>query len=374
MPVCYQINFQRNLGGGEVFTRSFSRALAALGWDCVLLTARGARYWTGLKPQVREMVEIDSEDELDERLPREHLVITHTALSENAARGLAATHRLCGFAHMPLYDREPRGLAHYRCVIGVSEHVLASARARGLTRLYPEPVYGTADVAPRGAALPVAARSPYDWDTRKIRDRLLRRMESFFPSAFGSGEPYRRSGTLTLAVVSRLTPIKQFPDMFAILAPILGRYPDVRLEIFGAGGYASVRDFRRALRPCAGQVRFWGAQPDVASVYPQVDYVLSGLPEKEALGLNLIEAQASGTPVLAVRKPPFIETVLDGETGYLFRDPREDEGADFERLLKKICEPDARLRPQRAAQFLERFSEGAFALRVERLLEALKAC
>ena len=374
MSVCYQINFQRNLGGGEIFTRSFSRALAALGWDSVLLVARGARYWTELKPQVREIIEIDSEDELDDRLPRDDLVITHTALSEHAARRLSGTHRLCGFAHMPLYDREPRGLAHYRCVIGVSQHVLDSAGARGLTKLYPEPVYGAADLTPRGAALPVAARSPYDWDSRKFRDRLLRRLESLLPSAFVSGEPFQRSGVLTLAVVSRLTPIKQFPAMFAILAPILQRHSEVRLEIFGAGGYASVRDLRRALRPCAKQVRFWGTQPDVASVYRQVDYVLSGLPEKEALGLNLIEAEAIGTPVLAVRKPPFIETVLEGETGYLFRDPRDDGGADFERLLKKIREPNARPQPQRAAQFLERFSERAFALRVERLLEALKAC
>ena len=39
--------------------------------------------------------------------------------------------------------------------------------------------------------------------------------------------------------------------------------------------------------------------------------------------------------MLAVNAPPFTETVQDGRTGLLYRDPREDQGADFARVLDR---------------------------------------
>jgi glycosyltransferase involved in cell wall biosynthesis len=84
------------------------------------------------------------------------------------------------------------------------------------------------------------------------------------------GPAYARLPGVTLGIVSRLTPIKQFPLLFRHLAPVLARHPQFRLEIFGAGGYASVRDLRRALTPLRERVRFWArrrrsARPIAAS-------------------------------------------------------------------------------------------------------------
>jgi glycosyltransferase involved in cell wall biosynthesis len=190
-------------------------------------------------------------------------------------------------------------------------------------------------------------------------------------AALTPGRAFKRHPGLTLGIVSRLTPIKQFPRLFSILAPVMARYPQVNLEIFGSGGYASVRDLQHALAPVRRQVRYWGHQADVARVYPQLDYVLSGLPEKEALGLNLIEAQVCGTPVLAVNAPPFTETVLDGASGYLFEDPRRDGGEDFGRLLQRLLAGAARPDPRAAPAHLARFSRDAFRERVQVALAAL---
>ena len=116
-------------------------------------------------------------------------------------------------------------------------------------------------------------------------------------------------------------------------------------------------------------MRFWGYQQDVKRVYAELDYVLSGLPEKEALGLNLIEAQSCGTPVLAVNAPPFTETVLNGETGHLFTDPRTDDEQSFADLLAKLTasntlsKPDLRGKPLVDAH-LARFSEHSFRTRL----------
>ncbi|MEJ2367786.1 MAG: hypothetical protein P8Z49_05440, partial [Acidobacteriota bacterium] len=87
---------------------------------------------------------------------------------------------------------------------------------------------------------------------------------------------------MSVGIVSRITPIKQFPLLFEYLSPILQAFPAINIEIFGNGGYASIRDLRRALNPIRRQVRFWGHQQAVANVYPLVDYVLTGLPEREA--------------------------------------------------------------------------------------------
>jgi glycosyltransferase involved in cell wall biosynthesis len=136
--------------------------------------------------------------------------------------------------------------------------------------------------------------------------------------------------------VSRITPIKQFPILLKLIAPILKEFPNMNIEIFGAGGYASVRDCKHALQPIKNRVRFWGHQWQVGAAYAECDYVLSGLPEKEALGLNLLEAQCCNIPVIAVKAPPFTETVNDQVSGYLYTDPRLDQGADFRRVLQKI--------------------------------------
>ena len=366
MPVCYQINLQQSFGGGEVYTRFFSEALIALGWEVELYVARGAGFWRELNMAGVRLHEVSSEAEILDALPVEcSLVVTHTAASPGFAAVLAQRHRLTGFVHMPLYERNPAGFACYQRLFAVSRHVLDSARARGLSNLHPEPMYGVADISLRPGATAGALRlcSVYDWDQRKFRDRLLGAIAPLV-GALRPRPLFTRRPGLTLGIVSRLTPIKQFPHMFALLAPVLAKFPQVNLEIFGSGGYASVRDLKRALAPAQSQVRFWGQQADVAAVYGQLDYVLSGLPEKEALGLNLIEAQSCGTPVLAVNAPPFTETVVDGASGWLFEDPRRDGGRTFEQLLSRLVAGAARPDPRNAVTHLVRFSRAAFSQRV----------
>jgi glycosyltransferase involved in cell wall biosynthesis len=104
-----------------------------------------------------------------------------------------------------------------------------------------------------------------------------------------------------------------------------------------------------------------------------VDFLLTGLPEKEALGLNVIEAQACGTPVIAPDAPPFDETVMHGVTGLRYRDPRGDGGADFERTLKILLAGGFRFDHDAARDHLASFSEEAFTGRVRAFLQALRS-
>ncbi len=367
-----QLNLQESLGGGEVYTRFLVTAFYELGWKSRVFVNPRATFWPDLLPAETEIMNFESISQLESSVSENtSMLLTHSALDAPAAQRLAKLTSLVAILHMPLYERLPGGLPHYHRLMAVSRHVADSARARGLDSVSPVELLGVADFQPRGPSKALIKRSCYDWDRRKIRDRIMGWMASLVPRV-DTGIAFEPvGGALTLGIVSRLTPIKQFPLMFRYLAPVIAMQAEVRLEIFGSGGYASVRDLRRALRPCASQVRFWGHQSDVQAIYRRLDYVLSGLPEKEALGLNLIEAQACGTPVLAVNGPPFTETVVNGESGFLFEDPRNDGGKDFAALLQGLLNGKSRPDPRQNFAHLQRFSAEAFRDRLEGALEGL---
>lgn len=375
MNCCYQINLQAGWGGGEVYTVFFARALAGRGMRTVLFAKANIACWRTQLPAGSEVIGVAGGGELaaaiNSRIPageRAWLVFHTPATAAQIAPLSAAGHLLSCFAHMPLYGRNPAPLRPYDLVIPVSGHVLASLHAEEMGNAYAEPLYGIPDLSGRGSDGVLRRRSSYDWDTRKFRDRLL----GFFEPAvelLRPHPPFARGTGIALGIVSRLTPIKQFPQLFRHLAPVLARHPGFDLHVIGAGGYASVRDLKRALAPIRPRVRFWGRQRDVAAVYRRLDYLLTGLPEKEALGLNVIEAQASGLPVLAVDAPPFTETVAAEVTGLFYADPRGDGGRGFSELLDRLSAQPFLPDVEKAPAHLQRFSEAAFAERVGRLAD-----
>ncbi len=361
-----QINLQPHYGGGEVYTAFLCRALDRLGVSTTLFAHPDAAYWSWLGlPESTRIQRAANIAQVFAALPRDALwLLGHGPLAQQLRDQRAAGWLLTAMAHMPLQGRNPRSFDGHDMVFPVSGWVRDGLLAVG-ANAWREPLYGVSDLGhrPPAASSTLQRHSRYDWDRRKVRDRLLGHLEPLV-RPFTPRTIYARRPGLTLGIVSRLATIKQFPQLFACLAPVLARYPTVNLEIFGSGGYASVRDLDRALAPIAGRVRFWGQQSDVCMVYAQLDYLLTGLPEKEALGLNVIEAQVCDLPVLAVRAPPFTETVAEGLTGFFYRDPRADQGADFARLLDELLARSTVLHPAQAEGHLARFSYEAF---VERL-------
>ena len=366
----HHINLQPRTGGGEVYTRFFTRALAGAGAHVMLYAHPANRTWDGLAGERIEIVPVRDEAELAARLPRTRsLLLTQSPLSEACVERLAATHFVAGFAHMPMFGRSAAEFKRFHLVLTVSQYCIDLLRKAGIEHVHAEPMYGIADLERGDPKAPIVACSPYVWDRRKFRDVLLGALEPVLSGSEKTKSFEKRQG-LTFGIVSLISPIKQFPLLFSHLAPALARH-GVNLEIFGAGGYAQVRDLRRSLEPLDTRARFWGHQDNVGAIYPRLDYLLTGLPDKEALGLNVLEALACGTPVLAPRGGPFPETVLHARTGLLYRDPREDQGADFERTLDGILKKEIVLDPRGAKEHLARFSYAALLERAARLLEDL---
>lgn len=373
--ICYQINLSENLGGAEVYTHFFTQALISLGQPTTIFVNKKARFWESLgglgAPQKATFIPVNSDREIIEWLPEiKSFFVLHSPISAELLTEVAGKHILALFAHHAFASKSVP--AYYRqcnLVLSVSEHMTRMLKDNGLKNCYPDPFYGVASIARESKIGGNITVGPlYKWDKRKVRDRVLSHLYPLLQKISPPPIFTKRPG-LTLGIVSRISPIKQFPLLFSNIAPILKKYPQINIEIFGSGeGYAQVRDLKRNLKIIAKQVRFWGEQVDVASIYPRLDYLLAGLPEREALGLNVIEAQFCGTPVLAVDAPPFTETVINNKTGFLYKDPRTDNGQSFEVLLNTILNLREPLKPLEATDHLAKFSIEQFNQRVERLM------
>lgn len=373
---CYQVNFSTSLGGAEIYTRFFSRALLAKGWKTTLYINEKADFWHGMDLHGIDLVPLKHKDELPANLPaRRSLIVTHTPLSGQLANRLRQTHILTGIVHHPIYGGNGEPYRSYQLLFPVSRHVIDTLETAGIHHYHPEPLYGVADLnrLKQTRDLPLIATPIYDWDKRKLRDRLLRLVYPLF-WAIRPTRHFERKEGLTLGIVSRIAAAKQFPALFEILSPVIRKFPQAHLEIFGSGvGYASIRKLRKSLAPIKHQVRFWGPQTDLNKVYHSMDFLLAGLPEKEAMGLNILEAQFCGTPVLATNAKPFNEIVKDGKTGFLYTDPRQDGGLDFERLLTRLVKLPSAPNPLEESEFLDFFSFEAFSNRIDSALcEALR--
>ena len=73
----------------------------------------------------------------------------------------------------------------------------------------------------------------------------------------------------------------------------------------------------------------------------------------------VLEAMASGLPVIATDRGAIAETVIDGECGYVLPDPVPSELA--ERMARLLDDPELRSSMGRAARdrYLARFTEAA---------------
>jgi glycosyltransferase involved in cell wall biosynthesis len=118
---------------------------------------------------------------------------------------------------------------------------------------------------------------------------------------------------VVIAYVSRIAPEKNVDYLAAALAIVASRRPDVRILLVGDG------PSRKALEQRIGSIaQFAGYRQgeDLADHYAAADiFAFSSL--TETLGNVVLEAMASGLPVVALRAGGVGETVESGSTGIL---------------------------------------------------------
>jgi len=98
-------------------------------------------------------------------------------------------------------------------------------------------------------------------------------------------------------------------------------------------------ELRRAAEPLGGRFMFTGPRNDVPALMAAMD-VLAVPSLNEGMGRVLLEAGASGTPVVASRAGGIPDIVDDGETGLLV--PPRDAHALAEAIIELIATPERR--------------------------------
>jgi glycosyltransferase involved in cell wall biosynthesis len=132
-------------------------------------------------------------------------------------------------------------------------------------------------------------------------------------SRLSGGEPDKP----LLLYVGRLSAEKDVPRLTQLFPTI----PDMRLAIVGDGPIR--HDLERQFKGTATVFSGYLQGEDLAAAYASADLFV--LPSKtETLGLVLLEAMASGCPVVACRAGGVPDAVEDGETGFLF-EPDDDD-------------------------------------------------
>jgi glycosyltransferase involved in cell wall biosynthesis len=157
-------------------------------------------------------------------------------------------------------------------------------------------------------------------------------------------------------VVSALVPYKRVD-----LAIDACRAAGVALRIVGDGP-----ELARLRRLAGASVEFLGRLSDeeIRSEYRRAGAVL--LPGVEDFGIVPLEAQACGTPVVALADGGALETVIDGVTGTLVRDGRADTFGD---AVRRTVSRD--FDRQAIRRHAERFGRERFAAEIRAMVDTI---
>lgn len=152
-----------------------------------------------------------------------------------------------------------------------------------------------------------------------------------------------------LGTIGRLDPVKGHRFLLEAMPDIIRRWPKARLLVIGPGELDVALKGQAELLAIGANVHFLGMRQDVRRLLSVLDvFVLPSL--SEGLSLALLEAMASGIPVVATRVGGNPEIIEHGRTGFLAQpeDPR-DLAVN---LVKLLSDPGAM--QQFAQQGLER--------------------
>jgi glycosyltransferase involved in cell wall biosynthesis len=203
-------------------------------------------------------------------------------------------------------------------------------------------------------------------------------LSCFPPKAAGSSVFRQEAGipddAFLVCAVGQICVRKGLLELVNAFATIYAEVPLMHLAIVGKVVFAHEEEYQKVLirtaitAGVADRVHFMGERKDVSSILQASDLLVLNSRE-EPFGLVLVEAMASGTPVLATRVGGVPEVVRDSENGWLIESG--DTGALAAKLLELSQHVD---QLDQAARFGREFTCPQFSIeRFRRNLHRLYA-
>jgi glycosyltransferase involved in cell wall biosynthesis len=133
-----------------------------------------------------------------------------------------------------------------------------------------------------------------------------------------------------IGMIGRLTPAKGQLEMVKLFPQILGRFPNARLLIVGAPAFNNEHEYRQLLiqtiaeMGLSDRVRMLGARDDVPDILQSLELLVLNS-ASEACSLVILEAMASGIPVIATSTGGTPEIISHERNGLLVRFGDSDE-------------------------------------------------
>jgi glycosyltransferase involved in cell wall biosynthesis len=170
--------------------------------------------------------------------------------------------------------------------------------------------------------IPVSARLEHDLAACGVpSNRISRIGNGISIERFVTANPSllveaRQKGKLIIGTVARLVPEKGIADLLTVIPGILNSFPHVEFLIVGGGPGRCQFENRAAELGIAEHVCFAGQREDMPGVYASMDLFV--LPSHyEGLPMSILEAMASGVPVVATAVGDISNVVQDCKTGLI---------------------------------------------------------
>lgn len=161
----------------------------------------------------------------------------------------------------------------------------------------------------------------------------------------------------TIVYLGRIKAYKRVDVLIRAMPAIRERVPGARLIIIGSGdGLPALRKLVDELSLSEETVHFAGFVSEEEKVrYLRSSWLAVNTSPKEGWGIVGMEAQACGIPVVVSDAPGLRESIIDGETGFLF--PFGDVGALVEKVVLLLKSPELREKMgAKAVEWAHRFT------------------
>ena len=151
-----------------------------------------------------------------------------------------------------------------------------------------------------------------------------------------------------VVIVGRITDWKGHRYLIEALQYCENR--DFAVAIVGSGNENVIADLKTLIKNdgLENRVRLTGSRRDIPAIMAAANIAVSASVRPEAFGRVAIEAEVMGTPVIATAHGGSLETIIDGETGFLV--PPADPAALAKALDKALADKQALARMGEAAR------------------------
>ncbi len=152
----------------------------------------------------------------------------------------------------------------------------------------------------------------------------------------------KRSKEFNIGIIARLTPIKGQLYFIKAMAKVAREVLGLKIWIVGDAP-PSKRLYKEQLQVLVRRLGLWhctqflGTQKDIPTILRSLDLLVLSTTTQEAFGRVIIEAQASGVPVVATSVGGVVDIIEDVRTGLLV--PPADPLAMAEAVIKIYREP-----------------------------------